>query len=43
MWGTTDNPMFGGRLEMEVAAAPDVNDGTGTYTDELTFVATSTF
>jgi len=37
------NPVDSGRIQFEVAAHPDTEDGTGTYTDELTFVATSTF
>jgi hypothetical protein len=31
------------RTQFEVAAAPDAQDGTGTYTDQLTFIATGTF
>ena len=31
------------RLEWEVAASPNSLDGTGTYTDQLTFIATATF
>ena len=33
----------GSRVQFEVAADPDASDGAGTYTDELTFVATATF
>jgi len=32
-----------GRASYEVAVSPDASDGTGTYTDSLTFIATSTF
>jgi hypothetical protein len=31
------------RLQWHVAASPDSLDGTGTYTDQLTFIATATF
>ena len=31
------------RLQWHVAASPDNLDGTGTYTDQLTFIATATF
>lgn len=40
---TNDVPVFGSRSELQIAAAPDTADGTGTYTDEITFIATSTF
>jgi hypothetical protein len=41
---TTDGlPVDDGRVEFMVGAAPDSADGTGTYTDQLTFVATATF
>lgn len=31
------------RLEWEVGASPDAGDGTGSYSDELTFIASATF
>ncbi len=36
-------PVDDGRIQFAVGATPDSADGTGTYTDQLTFVATSTF
>jgi hypothetical protein len=36
-------PVDDGRLQISVGASPDSEDATGTYTDQLTFVATSTF
>ncbi len=36
-------PVDDGRMQFAVGAAPDSEDGTGTYTDQLTFIATSTF
>jgi hypothetical protein len=38
-----NSPLDDGRVQFAVGAAPDSADGTGTYTDQLTFVATSTF
>jgi len=43
IFNTSGNPINILRLEWEVGAAPDSLDGTGTYTDQLTFVATATF
>jgi hypothetical protein len=40
---STADPIVGGRVGFFVGAAPDAADGTGTYTDQLTFVATGTF
>ncbi|MFQ5493525.1 MAG: hypothetical protein ACE5DX_05195 [Candidatus Dojkabacteria bacterium] len=31
------------RVQFEVGASPDAGNGTGTYTDEMTFIATATF
>ncbi len=36
-------PIDDGRLQFAVGASPASDDGTGTYTDQLTFVATATF
>jgi hypothetical protein len=36
-------PVDDGRMQFSVGAAPDSSDGTGTYTDQLTFVAAATF
>ncbi len=36
-------PVDDGRMQFSVGAAPDSADGTGTYTDQLTFVASATF
>lgn len=43
IFGTNDAPISLGRYELEVGATPNAMHGTGTYTDELTFIATSTF
>lgn len=43
IFNTNSDPVDTGRVEFEVGASPDSSDGTGTYTDELTFIATSTF
>jgi hypothetical protein len=43
IFNTNSAPVDGGRLQFGVGASPDLADGTGTYTDELTFVATPTF
>jgi hypothetical protein len=43
IFNTDGNPVDGGRMQWSVAAAPDAADATGTYTDQLTFVATGTF
>jgi hypothetical protein len=41
---TTNNaPIDTLRLQWEVAASPSSLNGTGTYTDQLTFIATATF
>ncbi|MFQ5493227.1 MAG: hypothetical protein ACE5DX_03650 [Candidatus Dojkabacteria bacterium] len=40
---TGSSPIDALRLEWEVGASPDAGDGTGTYTDQLTFIATATF
>lgn len=40
---TNGNPVQGGRVQWAIGASPDIEDGTGTYTDQLTFIATSTF
>lgn len=40
---STADPVDDGRASFEVAVSPDASDGTGTYTDSLTFIATSTF
>jgi hypothetical protein len=36
-------PVDDGRMQFAVGAAPDSEYGTGTYTDQLTFIAASTF
>ncbi len=36
-------PIDDGRMQFSVGASPDSADGTGTYTDQLTFVASATF
>lgn len=36
-------PLDQSRTQFVVAASPDATDGTGTYNDELTFIATATF
>lgn len=40
---STTGPLDQSRTQFEVGASPDATDGTGTYTDELTFIATATF
>lgn len=40
---SSTGPLASSRVQFAVAAAPDTQDGTGTYQDELTFIATSTF
>ncbi|KXK27276.1 MAG: hypothetical protein TR69_WS6001000150 [candidate division WS6 bacterium OLB20] len=40
---SSTGPLDQSRTQFEVAASPDATDGTGTYTDELTFIATATF
>jgi len=37
------DPVDTGRIDLDVAATPNSLDAVGTYTDELTFVATATF
>ncbi|MBN2100477.1 hypothetical protein JW710_01085 [Candidatus Dojkabacteria bacterium] len=43
IFNSNSDPVEGARVQFEVGAAPDETDGTGTYTDQLTFIATSTF
>jgi hypothetical protein len=43
IYTTGGNPINQSRMQWSVAAAPDTADATGTYTDQLTFVATGTF
>jgi len=43
IFNTNSAPVDDGRLQFGVGTSPDISDGTGTYTDELTFVATATF
>lgn len=43
IFNTASAPIDSLRMEWEVGASPDNLDGTGTYTDELTFIATATF
>jgi len=43
VFNSNGNPVDDGRVQWAVGAAPDSDSGTGTYTDQLTFVATSTF
>jgi len=43
VFNSNGNPVDDGRVQWAVGAAPDVSDGTGTYTDQLTFIATATF
>lgn len=43
IFNTGGNPVDEGRMQWSVGAAPDAADATGTYTDQLTFVATGTF
>jgi len=43
VFNSNSNPVDDGRVQWAVGVAPDSSDGTGTYTDQLTFVATSTF
>ena len=40
---TAGNPVSTGRIELLVAAAPSTSTATGTYTDQLTYIATATF
>lgn len=40
---TNSAPIDSLRLEWEVGASPDAGDSTGTYTDQLTFIASATF
>jgi hypothetical protein len=40
---TNSLPIQAGRVQWEVAASPSITTSVGTYTDELTFVATATF
>ena len=40
---TTTGPIEGGRGKIDVAAAVDGTNVPGTYTDQITFIATSTF
>lgn len=39
----TTGPVMEGRVGFTVAGAPDALDGSGTYSDSLTFIATATF
>ncbi len=43
IFNTGGDPVDEGRMQWSVGAAPDAADATGTYTDQLTFVATGTF
>lgn len=43
IFNTNAQPMENGRIEFAVGASPDNEDATGTYSDELTFIATSYF
>lgn len=43
IFDTSSAPLTGGRVQFSVAAAADGLEATGTYTDELTFIATGTF
>jgi len=43
VFNSNGNPVDDGRVQWTVGAAPDSDSGTGTYTDQLTFVATATF
>ena len=43
LFTTNTDPIATGRLELQVAAAPSVTTTVGTYTDELTYIATATF
>jgi len=43
IFNSNGNPVDDGRVQWAVGAAPDSDSGTGTYTDQLTFVATATF
>jgi hypothetical protein len=43
IFDSNDLPVDDGRVQFAVGASPDSADGTGTYTDQLTFVATATF
>src|SRR5690606_2671593 len=43
IFNTNAAPVDSLRMQWEVAASPDSLDGTGTYTDQLTFIATATF
>ena len=43
LFTTNSDPVATGRLELQVAAAPSVTTTVGTYTDELTYIATATF
>jgi len=43
VFNSNSNPVDDGRVQWAVGAGPDSDSGTGTYTDQLTFVATSTF
>jgi hypothetical protein len=40
---TNSKPIDKGRVRIDLAASPSSTDATGTYTDELTFIATSMF
>ncbi|KXK27395.1 MAG: hypothetical protein TR69_WS6001000271 [candidate division WS6 bacterium OLB20] len=40
---TGGDPVDQLRIQWEVGASPDSSDATGTYSDELTFIATATF
>lgn len=43
LFDTNGGPIDDGRIQFAVGAAPTSSHPTGTYTDQLTFVATSTF
>ncbi|KXK26250.1 MAG: hypothetical protein TR69_WS6001001245 [candidate division WS6 bacterium OLB20] len=43
IFNTSGNPIDSLRIQWEVAASPGSTNATGTYTDELTFIATATF
>uniref|UniRef100_A0A7C5UU88 WxL domain-containing protein n=1 Tax=candidate division CPR3 bacterium TaxID=2268181 RepID=A0A7C5UU88_UNCC3 len=43
IYNTNQDPVEDGRMEFEVGVSPTVYNPVGTYTDELTFVATATF
>ncbi|KXK26444.1 MAG: hypothetical protein TR69_WS6001000447 [candidate division WS6 bacterium OLB20] len=43
IFNTSGNPIDSLRIQWEIGASPGAQNATGTYTDELTFIATATF